>query len=272
MWCLCTHFVLRHNRDSSRVDASRSFRISSGSTVSLEGILCTTGKSSKNAQSFILSGIVFERHFLVCSLREKLEWVSPHRCARNTCYLLVQQNASTAVDMKEFSECPWKRFTPPLEIASTNKARSFISVMPVHTLDLKPNWSLTRELRRLMWFPWWKLIGRRCRWLREGPNGVSPLQTSFVRQSETLLVDVTLSVRQIIIEKLHRILSCHERSARVTQVCTLSALVLVTKDNTFLCTEALLPEGFYCRSSILRAANDRILCARKHLCSKARTV
>jgi len=111
-----------------------------------------------------------------------------------------------------------------------------------------------------------------CIWLREVPDGVSPLLASFVRQSETLLVDVTLSVRQIIIEKLHRILSCHERSARVTQVCTLSALVLVTKDSTFLCTEALLPEGFYCRSSILRVANDRISCARKHLCSKARTV
>ena len=42
-------------------------------------------------------------------------------------------------------------------------------------------------------------------------------------------------------------------------------------DGTFLCTGALLPEGIYCRSSILRVANDRILCARKHLCSKART-
>ena len=82
-----------------------------------------------------------------------------------------------------------------------------------------------------------------------------------MRQSETLLVDVTLSVRQEIVEKLHRILSCHETSARVTQVCTLAAevltwsltsacrmartvkaaLVLVTKDGTFLCTEALLP-------------------------------
>ena len=80
-----------------------------------------------------------------------------------------------------------------------------------------------------------------CVWLREMLNEASPLLASFVRQSETLLVDVTLSVRQIIIEKLHRILSCHERSARVTQVCTLSALVLVTEDSTFLCTEALLP-------------------------------
>ena len=55
---------------------------------------------------------------------------------------------------------------------------------------------------------------------------VSPLLASFVRQSETLLVDVTLSVRQIIVEKLHRILSCHETSARVTLECALAAEVL----------------------------------------------
>ena len=123
------------------------------------------------------------------------------------------------------------------------------------------------------------------------PDVVSPLLASFVRQSETLLVDVTLSVRQKLsknctefylverqVRESHRRVLSEQRCSMESHLCVpmartvKAALVLVTKDGTFLCTEALLPKGIYCRSSILRVANDRISCARKHLCSKARTV
>ena len=40
----------------------------------------------------------------------------------------------------------------------------------------------------------------------------------------------------------------------------------------FLCTEALMLKGILLSKQYLRVASDRILCARKHLCSKARTV
>ena len=104
-----------------------------------------------------------------------------------------------------------------------------------------------------------------CVWLREVPDGVSPLLASFVRQSETLLVDVTLSVRQKLSKNCTEFYLV-ERQVRESHRCVLS-LQRCSWSLTSACRMARTVKAV-----LLRVANDRISCARKHFCPKAFTV
>ena len=105
-----------------------------------------------------------------------------------------------------------------------------------------------------------------CVWLREVPNGVSPLLASFVRQSETLLVDVTLSVRK----KMSK--NCTEFYLVERQVRESHRRVL-SEQRCSMEPHLCVPNGTYCQSSTCTCHKGRyFLVHGSTLCPKARTV